>query len=104
MGGKGHQLCGCNGQRDVMDCETAAREWVERTCAEQGLQVKISDAGTVIRVAAILVEGLDAPDRTKARRIDSLKSPLRWADDNMVQDGGDNGASLVQVKVSPSAP
>jgi hypothetical protein len=34
-----------------------ARAWVERTCREQGISVKISDPRTIERVAAIFREG-----------------------------------------------
>jgi hypothetical protein len=37
------------------------RRWVERSCAEQGVAAKVSDAEAVGRVAALLREGRRPP-------------------------------------------
>lgn len=34
--------------------ETEVREWVERTCAEQGVPVKVTDPATLRKVAVLL--------------------------------------------------
>jgi hypothetical protein len=39
------------------DFQKRAHEWVERTCREQGIPVKLSDPRTSERVAAILRDG-----------------------------------------------
>src|SRR4051812_40674852 len=46
-------------QPAVLDREglrTAAREWVARSCAAQGIPVKVSDPATIRKVAAIILE------------------------------------------------
>jgi hypothetical protein len=35
-----------------------ARTWVEETCAEQGIAVKISDPETIAKVAELLAQGI----------------------------------------------
>jgi hypothetical protein len=54
------------------DEERALREravaWVERTCAEQGVPVKLSDPVALRRIADILGEARDARE-AKARKV-----------------------------------
>jgi hypothetical protein len=45
-----------------------ARAWVEQSCAEQGIPVKISDPQTIVKVAGLLAQG-----RQKAVKRDSSK-------------------------------
>jgi hypothetical protein len=40
-----------------------ARAWVEKTCAEQGIAVKISDPQTIEKVAALLAQGIQTGRR-----------------------------------------
>jgi hypothetical protein len=42
----------------------SARAWAERTCAEQGIPVKVSDPQTIAKVAELLAQGI----QTGARR------------------------------------
>ena len=42
------------------DWSRRVREWVERTCAEQGVPVKLSDPVALRRIADILGEARDA--------------------------------------------
>jgi hypothetical protein len=39
------------------DLAARARAWVERTCAEQGIPVKVSDPATIASVAELLAQG-----------------------------------------------
>ncbi len=45
-------------------------EWIERLCAEQGVEVKITDTAAVERVAALLQEGRH-PHRTAPETVPS---------------------------------
>jgi hypothetical protein len=53
------------------DEQRALREragaWVERTCAEQGVPVKLSDPLALAEIAAILAEGREKRDSSQAR-------------------------------------
>lgn len=51
------KACSCHQDQSMSDPEEYAakvRAWVERTCAEQGVPVKITDPVTVRRVATLL--------------------------------------------------
>ena len=89
--------------RGPIDLVDEARRWAERTCGEQGLPVTITDAVTVARVAAVLREVSDAPDRLHARRVKAVEAANRGPDDHAVQDSGDDGSALVEVEVGPLA-
>jgi hypothetical protein len=39
------------------DHAARAQAWVERTCAEQGVPVKVSDPQTIAKVAGLLAQG-----------------------------------------------
>jgi hypothetical protein len=45
------------------DVADRAKAWVERTCAEQGVPVKLSDPLTLQRIADILGEARDAREK-----------------------------------------
>jgi hypothetical protein len=81
-----------------------AQLWVERTCGEQGVPVKVRDRAALARVATLLREVSDAPDRLQSRRVKPVPAAHAGADDDMVQDGGDSGAALVEVEVGPLGP
>ena len=81
-----------------------ARAWAERTCSEQGVPVKVLDRAVLTRVAALLREVSDAPDRLQARRIKPVETAHTGADDDLVQDRSNDGAPLVKVKVRPLSP
>lgn len=87
-----------------MDYRAGAKEWVERTCGEQGLPAKIVDIATILRVAAIFVEASDAPNRVKPVEINVLGRTFRGADVNVVEDGSDDGAFLMEAQVGPTSP
>ena len=54
-GGVGRPPAGRSGPDD--DLAARARAWVERTCAEQGVPVKVSDPQTIAKVAELLAQG-----------------------------------------------
>lgn len=81
-----------------------ARAWVERTCAEQGLPIKVGDRAALVRVASVLREASDAPDRLQARGVKPVQAADSGPDDKVVQDRGDDGAALVEVEFGPLAP
>jgi hypothetical protein len=52
-------------QRDVSE---RAKAWVERTCAKQGVPVKLSDPLALRRIADILGQARDARERDARNR------------------------------------
>ena len=86
-----------------MDYQAALQEWVERTCKEQGVPAKVADIATVLKVAAILCEASDAPNRLQAPDVDVLRPGGGRAHNEVIEHGGDHGALLVQVEVGPSS-
>ena len=59
------------------DWEDRVKAWVERTCAEQGVPVKLSDPVALQRIADILGEARDA--REAARKGSQAGVTLSWA-------------------------
>ena len=45
---------------DREELAARARAWAERTCAEQGISLKVSDPQTIARVAELLAQGRQA--------------------------------------------
>jgi hypothetical protein len=88
----------------ALDYQAAVREWVERTCREQGVPAKVGDVVAILRVAAILVEASDAPNRMKATNVNVLGATGGRAHHDVIQHGSDHGAPLVEVEIVPSAP
>lgn len=87
-----------------MDYGPAVREWVERTCREQGVPALVRDVATVLRVAAIFIEASDAPNRMETSDVNVLRSGGGRAHDNVVQHGGNYGPPLMEVELVPAAP
>lgn len=85
------------------ELRSLAQAWVERTCAEQRLPVKVADPGVVAKVATFLREVSDAPDRVQARGVKPVQSAHARAHNDVVQDRRDDGAPLVKVEVGPLA-
>jgi hypothetical protein len=71
-----------------------ARAWVEASCADQGLPVKLTDPSVLARVATLLglPESSGVPDGIKAGRIEPVQPASAGVDDQVVEDGGDDGA------------
>lgn len=81
----------------------AARVWAEESCAAQGLPVKVSDlvvlaavAGLLgathgeSRVAASSPTRSDPPDRREAAGVELVETTPTGADNQVVEDGGDD--------------
>ena len=89
------------------DLAALAREWAERSCLDQGLPVKIGDARTLRDVASLLgakVERLDPPDGGKPGGVEAVVAPTTGTDDDVVDDGGDDGVLSRQGQVGPALP
>jgi len=88
----------------------AVREWVERSCAEQGVPVAVTDPATLGRIGVLLGgagaapaggaarPGLQPPQRTHAVRIEP-SGGAAGADHGVVEDRGDDGPLPVEVEV-----
>ena len=85
-----------------MDYGAAVREWVKRTCSDQGLPAKVAEVATILKVASILVEASDAPKRLEASDVDVLRASSRRANDDVIQKRSDDGALLVKIEVGPA--
>jgi hypothetical protein len=56
-----HPPAGHSGPDD--DLRTRAQAWVEGTCADQGVAVKVSEPLTIDRVAELLAQGRQTGDK-----------------------------------------
>ena len=64
-----------------------ARAWVDKTCREQGVATKVTNASTVASVAMLLSgKDLVAPERRKPRRVKTVATAQGGADAKMVND------------------
>ena len=92
----------------------AARAWVEESCATQGLPVKVSDLAVLTAVAGLLGAApgasrvtassptrSDPPDRGEAGRVELVVTAPAGADNNVVEDGGDDRVLPGQRQTSP---
>ncbi len=89
---------------DLREC---ARAWAERSCVEQGLPVKISDARTLRDVAQLLgatVEGSDPPDGGQAGGVEAVVPAPTGTDDDVVEDGGHDRVLPREGQVGPPLP
>jgi hypothetical protein len=103
--------------------EERIRAWLEASCARQGVPVRVTDAETVRRVAALLggpVDGPRAHARSASTRpaagrsqpppghdpVDVQTPAARGArgDDGAVEDGGDDGVLAPEVEPGPLGP
>ena len=81
------------------------RTWVEVSCSAQGVPVRVSDSAIVAAVAGLLgadyrpkvgaavsspAAGSDAPGRLEATRIEAVEASVSGADQDVVEDGGDD--------------
>jgi hypothetical protein len=63
MGGPGERR-NVAGRTPAPDPSEQARQWVERTCAAQGLPNKLADGGVLSDVAVLLLSGRKAGGST----------------------------------------
>ena len=69
------QLYGPPGLASSSDLAALAREWVEETCARQGLAVKIADPRVLADVGSLLGYAQGAPSaRARARKRQTRQS------------------------------
>jgi hypothetical protein len=94
----------------------AARALVERSCAEQGLPVKVSSASVVSAVSCLLGAGREhggltaaapmseTPNRLDPVRVDAGPAPSCGGPDNDMAEGcGDDGALAAEIERGPLA-
>jgi hypothetical protein len=77
--------------------------WVERTCREQGVPVKVRDPATIRAVALLLRSGSELPGRHHATGVEAVEPPPAGSDGHPVEDRGDDGAAAVDGEVGPPA-
>jgi hypothetical protein len=72
------------------DLRAVARTWAEETAQAQGLGPKVN--GEVLASVALLLgaEGSGAPDGGKARGVELVEPAPAGADDDVIEDGGDD--------------
>lgn len=76
---------------------SVVREWVDASCAAQGVPIKVTDTKALGAVAELLgvrqvTRRSDAPDRGEARRVELVgAAPLAGLDDQVVEHGRDDG-------------
>lgn len=67
-----------------------AHAWAERSAQEQGLGPTVAE-GEVLRAVAVLLGALSgAPDGGQAALVETVVARPAGADDEMVEDGGDD--------------
>ena len=74
------------------DLSAHARAWVERSCLDQHLPIKITDSRRLREVAALLgaCGRSDPPDGGEPGRVELVEAAPAGADDQVVEDGGDD--------------
>ena len=108
-------VAGTSGGVGVMggvDAESV-RALVERSCAAQGLPVKVTSPAVVEAVVSLLGTApaprrdgpvrSQTPDRVDPVRVDVVDAGPGRADHDMVEDGPDNRSLPVEVKRRPLA-
>ena len=73
--------------------------WVERSCADQGVPVKLTDPQAVAKVAELLAQGRQT--RRQARLVEAVVAAPAGADDDVVEHGGDDRVLLAEVERVP---
>ena len=73
------QLCGPPGRGSKPDLAAAARLWVEASCAQQGVAVKIADPTVLATVGALLERGQADETLGRSRRRGVGVKPARRA-------------------------
>ena len=91
--------------------DEVVQSWLERSCAAQGVPVRVTDPLTIARVAALLgcqaptraSQGreLQAPDRLDPSRVDVSRAGQAGSNDSVVQHRGDDGRLAGQAERVP---
>lgn len=81
------------GQPGTSSLPELAQAWVEESCAAQGVLVKVTERAVLAQVATLLglSAGLDTPHGLEAGRVEPVISPAAGLDDDVVENGGDDG-------------
>ena len=102
-GGRGRLPAGRSGMADD-SLREAAREWVEASCASQGLPLRVADPAILAQVAGLLgagpgvsreaprrsASGSGTPDGGDAAVVEAVVATTSGGDDQVVEDGGDD--------------
>jgi hypothetical protein len=85
-------------------------EWVERSCAAQGVAPKVTDANAIAKVR-VLLTGRDGPGGPRARSqtppgkdalgIKVVSAGRSGADNGVVEDCGDDGVLPGEIQTGP---
>ena len=84
----GRLRAGSPGQQD--DLRACARAWVERSCLDQQIPLKITDPKTLREVAALLGARSDPPDGAEPARVEPVEAAPAGADNQVIENGGDD--------------
>jgi hypothetical protein len=85
-------------------------EWVERSCAAQGVAAKVTDANAITKVRVLLMgrdgpEGRRDPSQTPAGKnalgIEMVNAGRSGADNDVVKDCGDDGVLPGEIQTGP---
>ncbi len=82
------------------DFRAAAHEWAERTADAQGLPLRVTQADVIRSVTVLLgvkPARSGAPDRSKAGGIEAVVAAPGGADNNVIEDGGDDQSLLSEL-------
>ena len=92
-----------------IDPETV-RSLVERSCNEQGVPVKVTSESVAKQVASLLGTSSprrkamsDSPDRVDSGRVEDVRLAPSGQDEDVIQDGLDDGALPIEVQRRPLA-
>ena len=66
------------------DASALARAWVERSCLDQKIPLKITDPKTLREIAALLGPRSDPPDRGETAGVELVEAAPAGADDQVV--------------------
>jgi hypothetical protein len=97
-----------SGPRGLTDDQRAhAQAWAERFCLDQHLPLKITDSRTLRDVANLLggvVARSDPPDGGQPGVVEAVVASPAGADDDVVEDGGDDRVLPGEGQVGPALP
>lgn len=81
-------------------------EWVKASTAAQGIPDRVTDAGVIEAVSALLREGREpvpseSPDGDKPGRVEDVTAPHGGVDHDVVEDGADDGVLAGEGEIGP---
>jgi len=83
--------------------------WVEKSTADQGIPVTVTDPVVVGSVSVLLREGREpvrseTPDRREAVGVEGVAAFNGRVDDDVIEDGSDDGGLAGEVEIDPGVP